>query len=107
LPYGAGASVTHIREKISETGLIHAGHNVDGLDWMPQSPERIALRTIKLMRKTSKDSGIILLHDVHDRTALALPRILDYLKENNRRTCTLDQIVGDMNKAVTTVCSKN
>ena len=107
LPYGAGISVNHIREKIAETGLIHAGWNVDGLDWMPQSPDRIVTRTIKLMGKTSKDSGILLLHDVHERTALALPRILDYLKENNRRTCTLDQIVGDMNKASPSVCSKN
>lgn len=104
LPYGAGVSTPHIREKIAANGLIHVLWNVDSLDWMPQSPEKIITRTKALMKKTTKDSGILLFHDIHMRTAKALPEIINYLKEDNRRVCTLKEIVTQMNEESKTVC---
>ena len=104
LPYGAGVSTPNIREKIAENGLIHVFWNIDTLDWMSQSPTKIVTRTIALMKKTKKDSGIILFHDIHQRTAEAVPEIMDYLKQENRRVCTLDQIVSQINERAETVC---
>ena len=106
LPYGSGVSTNHIREKISEAGYIHAGWNVDALDWLPQPSDKIVARTIKLMGKTSKDSGIILLHDVHPRTVAALPKLIDQMKSQDQRFCTLSEIVSDMNEGSTSVCAK-
>jgi peptidoglycan/xylan/chitin deacetylase (PgdA/CDA1 family) len=104
LPYGAGVSTPHIRKKIAANGLIHVLWNVDSLDWMPQAPERIVARTKALMKKTSKDSGILLFHDIHLRTAKALPEIMNFLKQDNRRICTLKEIVTQMNEESKTVC---
>lgn len=106
LPFGDGVSVNQIRQKIADQSLIHASWNVDSLDWLPQSPDKIVARTLRLMAKTNKDAGIILFHDAHGRTALALPKILEHLKSGNRRTCSLEQIVNDMNQGSPVVCLK-
>jgi peptidoglycan/xylan/chitin deacetylase (PgdA/CDA1 family) len=107
LPYGAGASTHQIREKVADAGLVVIQWNVDSLDWVPQNPEKIVARTLKLMGKTSKDAGIILLHDVHERSGLAARSIMDALQTNGRRSCTIDQIVTEMNEGSSTVCAKN
>jgi peptidoglycan/xylan/chitin deacetylase (PgdA/CDA1 family) len=104
LPYGAGVSSPNIREKIAANDLIHVFWNVDTLDWMAQAPEQIVSRTISLMKKTGKDSGVILFHDIHQRTVEATPKIMDYLKQDNRRVCTLEEIVTQMNEGIETVC---
>ena len=104
LPYGAGVSTSTIREKIASNGLIHVFWNIDTLDWMAQEPEKIVERTLSLMKKTSKDAGVILFHDIHERTTIASPKIMDYLKQDSRRVCTLDEIVTQMNEGAKTVC---
>ncbi|MBA2405091.1 MAG: polysaccharide deacetylase family protein [Bdellovibrionales bacterium] len=104
LPYGAGVSIPKIREKIAANGLIHVFWNVDTLDWVSQTPDKIVKRTKALMKKTSKDAGILLFHDVHQRTAEAVPQIMDYLKQDNRRVCTLNVIVTQINDGSKTVC---
>lgn len=106
LPYGAGVSTASIREKISANKLVHVFWNIDTLDWMSQTPDKIVDRTIGLMKKTSKDAGIILMHDIHARTAAASSEIMDYLKKDNRRVCTVGEIVSDINQGVAEVCSK-
>lgn len=106
LPYGAGVSVNTIREKIASSGLIHVFWNVDTLDWMAQSPEQIVTRTRALMAKTDKDSGVILFHDIHERTTIAAPQIMDDLKLHGRRACNLDTIVAQINDGSETVCPK-
>lgn len=104
LPYGAGVGASHIREKIADNGLIHVFWNIDTLDWMAQDPQKIVERTITLMKKTKKDAGVILFHDIHRRTAEATPAVMDYLKKDQRRVCTLDEIVTQMNEGVEKVC---
>ena len=104
LPYGAGISSPKIREKIADNGLVHVFWNVDTLDWMSQPPSKIVARTIALMKKTKNDSGVLLFHDIHQRTAEAVPQIMDYLKQGNRRVCTLEQIVTQINQRADTVC---
>lgn len=104
LPYGAGVSTGGIRTKIAENGLIHVFWNIDTLDWMAQEPEKIVERTLALMKKTSKDAGVILFHDIHARTTIASPKIMDYLKQDSRRVCTLDEIVTQINEGAKVVC---
>lgn len=104
LPYGAGVNSAHIRNIISKNNLVHVFWNIDTLDWMPQESEKIVERALTLMRKTSKDAGVILFHDIHKRTAKAAPKIMDYLKKDGRRVCTLDEIVTQMNEGAETIC---
>jgi peptidoglycan/xylan/chitin deacetylase (PgdA/CDA1 family) len=104
LPYGAGVGAPHIRQRIAAAGLIHVFWNVDTLDWMAQTPDKIVSRTRELMRKTPRDAGVILFHDIHPRTVEASKVIMDDLKLNGRRTCTLDEIVGQLNQGAATVC---
>lgn len=106
LPYGAGVNTTHIRQKIAENKMIHVFWNVDTLDWMAQPTADIVKRTVELMKKTKNDAGVILFHDIHQRTADASPQIMDYLLKDNRRVCTLKTIVDDINTGAEKVCSK-
>lgn len=106
LPYGAGTKNSAIRQKIMDNKLIHVFWNVDTLDWMAQDPQKIVERTIYLMKKTNKDAGVILFHDIHHRTAEASPYIMEFLKKDGRRVCTLNEIVSQMNEGAETVCPK-
>lgn len=107
LPFGSGVSVPHIRQAIAKNKLIHAFWNVDTLDWMAQTPAKIVERTKRLMQKTPRDAGVILFHDTHMRGVIASSEIMDHLKQNGRRSCTLGKIVKDMNEDSKTVCSTN
>lgn len=106
LPYGSGMEVPAIRQQMAKNHLIHVYWNVDTLDWLAQHPDRIVSRTKKLMKKTPKDSGIILFHDVHKRSVMASLEIMDFLKQDGRRTCTISEIIQDMNQGRKTVCSQ-
>lgn len=107
LPYAAGVTVPGIRETIARNNLIHVFWNVDTLDWLAQSPDRIVKRTRKMMSKTQRDAGIILFHETSERSVLASAEIMNDLKTNGRRNCTLGKIVQDMNKDLKTICSRN
>lgn len=104
LPYGAGMDNHVIREKIAENGLIHVHWNIDSLDWISQSPERIVQRTKKLMKKTKRDAGIIVFHDTHPRTLHSAPIIMDFLMQENRRVCTIGEVIKQMNMGSQSVC---
>lgn len=107
LPYGAGVNMPHVREKIAENNVVHVFWNVDTLDWMPQEPKKIVNRTLAIMKAQKNDAGIILMHDIHARTAAAAPQIMDYLKKDGRRVCTIGEIVSQLNEGVETVCPAN
>lgn len=100
LPYGAGVGVADIRQRIANSNMIHVFWNVDTLDWMAQPPADIVARTIKQMRGTSKDAGVILFHDIHDRTVIASEEIMRFLNQDKRKVCLLEEIVGNMNRGL-------
>ncbi|MES2947280.1 MAG: polysaccharide deacetylase family protein [Pseudomonadota bacterium] len=74
-PYGAR----------NEEGLavLDAAHlrsvmwNIDSLDWADPVPSSIADRVLRTVEKEGR--GIVLFHDIHERTVKALPAILDRL----------------------------
>jgi peptidoglycan/xylan/chitin deacetylase (PgdA/CDA1 family) len=106
LPYGAGVNNFPIRERIAQAGAIHVFWSIDTLDWIPQTPQKIIARTLALMKKSSKDSGLILFHDIHQRTTHAVPEVMKFLNKDARRVCTIGEIVKDINEGATTVCPK-
>lgn len=106
LPYGSGMEMPAVRQLIARNDLIHVFWNIDSLDWPPQDSDRIVNRTKRLMKKSARDSGIILFHEVYDRSVMASAKIMDHLQADSRRTCTLGTIVKDMNRGQKTICSQ-
>lgn len=106
LPFGSGVTIPSVRQTISRNNLINVNWNIDSLDWMAQTPDKIVARTKRLMKKTTRDSGIILFHDIHGRSIEASAIIMDHLKVDGRRSCTIGKIVKDMNEGAETVCLK-
>lgn len=51
--------------------------NIDSLDWADPVPSSIADRVLRTVEKEGR--GIVLFHDIHERTVKALPAILDRL----------------------------
>jgi len=74
-PYGARNSM--ILGEVGERGLRSVLWNVDSLDWSDPVPESIVHRI--LLELDSAGRGIILMHDIHPKTVLALPMLLDEL----------------------------
>ncbi|MRW90437.1 polysaccharide deacetylase family protein [Duganella sp. FT80W] len=74
-PYGA-----HNAEGLailSQLGLRSVMWNVDSMDWADPVPSSIANRVLSTLDKEKR--GIILFHDIHDRSVKALPMVLDKL----------------------------
>ena len=63
---------------LARKGLIAFGANIDALDWKKWSPSKVHNRIMRLVRREGK--GIILMHDIQNRTAKMLPRLLRSLK---------------------------
>jgi uncharacterized caspase-like protein/peptidoglycan/xylan/chitin deacetylase (PgdA/CDA1 family) len=74
-PYGArndeGLDV------LSAAQLRSVMWNIDSLDWADPVPSSIVERVLRTVDKEGR--GIILFHDIHERTVKALPAILDRL----------------------------
>ena len=86
-PYGArnAALKGMIREPaIRATSVMW---NIDTLDWKYKDPETIISITQRQIEKRNR--GIILMHDIHRQTSLALPTILQLLAERQATTVRL------------------
>ena len=76
--------VTSADENIAlQMGLSIWSIDFNGSDWTFITPEKVAALSLK--RLEEKKKGILLLHDIHDRTAKALPIILSELKKRGYR----------------------
>lgn len=74
-PYGArNAEGMRI---LGEARLKSIMWNIDSLDWADPVPESIVQRVLDQVGKEQR--GIVLFHDIHERTVKALPQILDRL----------------------------
>jgi len=76
-PYGARNS--EILIQLGERGLRSVLWNVDSLDWSDPVPESIVHRILQELDNYGR--GIILMHDIHAKTVLALPLLLDELNK--------------------------
>ena len=70
-------------EHAAARGLMVWGADVPADDWHKLGPREVARRAVQ--RLEYKGKGILLLHDIHQRTVDALPLILKELKERGFR----------------------
>ncbi len=70
-------------EHATELGLMVWGADVPADDWHKLGPREVARRAVQ--RLEYKGKGILLLHDIHQRTVEALPIILSELKARGFR----------------------
>jgi uncharacterized caspase-like protein/peptidoglycan/xylan/chitin deacetylase (PgdA/CDA1 family) len=64
--------------------------NIDSLDWADPVPSSIADRVLRTVEKEGR--GIVLFHDIHERTVKALPAILDRLVTEGYRFAGWDGV---------------
>jgi peptidoglycan/xylan/chitin deacetylase (PgdA/CDA1 family) len=74
-PYGARNAEG--MAMLSKLGLRSVMWNIDSLDWADPVPSSIANRVLTTLNKEQR--GIILFHDIHERSVKALPMVLDKL----------------------------
>lgn len=97
LPYGAGVSVSNVRDKIAAHDLIHVFWTVDTLDWQDKNPQTILARTLKQMNGSAKNSGIVLFHDIHPQSVIASTLLMDHFNKQNLIVCTVQGVVNQLN----------
>lgn len=74
-PYGARSKEG--MGYLASAHLTSVMWNIDSLDWADPVPSSIADRVLNTVNKEGR--GIILFHDIHERTVKALPAVLDRL----------------------------
>ena len=77
---------------IRDKGLIAFGANIDSRDWKKVSPDVVHDKIMGLLKREGK--GIILMHDIQQRTANMLPRLLDSLKEGGYKVVHMVPVGG-------------
>ncbi|MCM2455414.1 polysaccharide deacetylase family protein [Rhizobium sp. CG4] len=72
------ADTGRLRHALDSRGMVIMDVQVDSKDYFKDSPAIVASRTMDALRH--RGSGIILMHDIHKRTASMLPALLTQLK---------------------------
>ena len=85
-PYGADSEES--LNVLASAELISVMWNIDSLDWADPVPSSIADRVMRLVEQEGR--GIVLFHDIHERTVKALPKILDRLVAEGYRFAAWD-----------------
>jgi peptidoglycan/xylan/chitin deacetylase (PgdA/CDA1 family) len=83
-PYGATSS-----KVVSKAGLQIALWNEDPEDWQATNPKALA----KAIVANAKPGGIIDLHDIHQVTVDALPKVIDGLRAKEYQFVTVSQLL--------------
>jgi peptidoglycan/xylan/chitin deacetylase (PgdA/CDA1 family) len=101
-PYGACNNIYPIRQAIADMGALHAFWAVDSLDWNkaanPNGPSDIAQRVKYQMASVGR--GVILFHDVHPQTVVAVQALMPYFKglqAQGHRVVSFCQAVDEAN----------
>jgi|GEM_PF-338442 len=76
-----------LRNSVAARGMVILDVDIDTKDYFKSSPETIAARTMAQVRARRK--GIILMHDIHRRTAAMLPLLLSQLKAGGYKVVAL------------------
>ena len=85
-PYGARNSEG--MDMLGKLQLRSVMWNIDSQDWADPVPASIASRVLRTLEKEQR--GIILFHDIHERTVKALPLVLDRLVADGYRFAAWD-----------------
>jgi len=95
-PYLADTSA--LRNSVAARGMVILDVDIDTKDYFKSSPATIAARTMAQVRARRK--GIILMHDIHHRTASMLPSLLSQLKAGGYKVVALQYRRGRMPEAM-------
>jgi peptidoglycan/xylan/chitin deacetylase (PgdA/CDA1 family) len=76
-----------LRREVAGRGMVILDVDIDSKDYFKLSPENLAAQTMAKVRARRK--GIILLHDIHGRTAAMLPLLLSKLKAEGFKVVAL------------------
>jgi peptidoglycan/xylan/chitin deacetylase (PgdA/CDA1 family) len=87
-PYLADNS--RLRAAVEQRNLVIMDVDIDSRDYLNTNPETIVERTMERLRKRGR--GIILLHDIHQRTAVMLPTLLSRLEEEGYKVVRLEYL---------------
>ena len=85
-PYGARNSEG--MDLLDKLHLRSVMWNIDSQDWADPVPASIASRVLRTLEKEQR--GIILFHDIHERTVKALPLVLERLVADGYRFAAWD-----------------
>jgi peptidoglycan/xylan/chitin deacetylase (PgdA/CDA1 family) len=96
-PYGAGLTVTRVRDMIAKQGMIHVFWNIDTLDWQDKNPDSILARAKKQMQLAH--GGIILFHDIHPQSVEASRMLMDWVKQQGLRQEKVGVMIEELNSA--------
>ena len=89
-PYGA--ITDDIRNSLDLSFIMW---DVDSLDWKSKNEASILTE----IQREVKNGSIILMHDIHAETVNALPKIIDYLKEQGYHFVTVPEMLNSRLKA--------
>lgn len=81
-----------LRTSVTDSNLIVLGVDVDSKDYYQSAPSEVMQRTLD--RLDRQGQGIILFHDIHQRTVAMLPDFLDALKARGYSVVTLKTTGG-------------
>lgn len=81
------AATSSLRAALARRGTVVLDVGVDSKDYFKLQPDEVVSRTMAALRH--RQSGIILLHDIHGRTAAALPALLSQLKAEGYKVVNL------------------
>jgi len=76
-----------LRSAVANRGQVILDVDIDSKDYFTSTPATIAARTMDRVRARRK--GIILMHDIHTRTAAMLPLLLSQLKAGGYKVVAL------------------
>lgn len=76
---------------VKSFGLVGFHMNIDSWDWKDQTPDEMLKTTLR--RTRGEGSGIVLFHDIQEKTAIALPKYLRILRQEGYKIVHL--VPGD------------
>lgn len=76
-----------LRASVVQGDLIVLGVDIDSKDYFRSTPQEVMDRT--LARLEARGKGVVLFHDIHDRTVTMLPRFLAELEERGYSVVSL------------------
>jgi peptidoglycan-N-acetylglucosamine deacetylase len=81
------ADTGRLRRALANRGVVVMDVNIDSKDYFNSSPDQVLRRTMAVVQRQRK--GIILMHDIHNRTVAMLPGLLQQLKNQGYHVVAL------------------